>query len=178
MNVALDTLRMPYWDAAAIPPLGTSSLPNIVQSKTVDVDVPNGASTTKITIPNPLYAYTFHPLPVADFETPGSKAWTLWGSTKRYPTTRDNSAESRNTEIGQSLDANRQNLMQATYQILGMQKRYVDISNNLAGSADKSAIPNNLESVHDTLHNTVGHGGHMYDTAFSAFDPIFWLLHT
>lgn len=41
-------------------------------------------------------------------------------------------------------------------------------------------VLDSLESVHDTIHNTVGSAGpgHMTNAAYSAFDPVFWLLHT
>jgi tyrosinase len=193
MYTALSTFRMPYWDAAAVAPVGTSSYPGIVQATTIEIEVPSGGTTTRIAIPNPLYAYTFHPLPVNDFrssEDPGvsaldanstimaSNPWILWSSTKRYPSTMDGNAVSQNDLVAQSLDRNQANLMQRTYQMLGLQKNYLDVSNNMAESISQSAVPDSLESVHDTLHNTVGNRGHMWDTAYSAFDPIFWLLHT
>jgi tyrosinase len=193
MYTALSTFRMPYWDAAAVAPMGTSSYPGIVQATTVELEVPSGHRTTNIATPNPLYAYTFHPLVFEDFQSSedmgvsaldanstisASDPWILWTSTKRYPSTTDATAMSQNDLVAQTLDRNQANLMQRTYQMLGMQKNYLDISNNMAESTTQAAISDSLESVHDTLHNTVGNGGHMYDTAYSAFDPIFWLLHT
>jgi tyrosinase len=175
MNIALDTFRMPYWDAAAISPAGTSSYPSILQVKIVEVEMPTGGVTAKIDVPNPLYMYTFHPIPNDDFD---SEPWTLWNSSKRFPTTMDEKAESQNRQVGDFLDKNWKNFQQRTYQMLGLQEKYLDISNNMAEKTSKSAIPDSLESVHDTLHNTIGDGGHMQNAAYSAFDPIFWLLHT
>ena len=175
MYNALNTFRMPYWDAAAVPPKDTSSFPAIVQQETVEIEVPSGESTTTISVPNPLYAYYFHPLPVDDFK---SVPWILWNSTKRYPASIAVSAKSQNDLVAESLDSNRVNLMQQTYQMLGMQANYLDVSNSMVEMSTEGAIPNSLESVHDTLHNAIGRGGHMYDAAYSAFDPIFWLLHT
>jgi tyrosinase len=188
MYTALSTFRMPYWDAAAVAPMGTSSYPGLVQAVTIETEVPSGDATTRIAISNPLYAYTFDPLVVADFKSSedpvasaldinstilASDPWILWGSTKKYPSTMDGTAMSQNDLVAQSLDRNQANLMQRTYQMLSLQKNYLDVSNNMAESTSQSAIPDSLESVHDTLHNTVGNGGHMYDTAYSAFDPIF-----
>ncbi|KAI4914795.1 hypothetical protein J4E90_004829 [Alternaria incomplexa] len=175
MYNALSTFRMPYWDAAAVPPKDTSSFPAIVQQETVEIEVPSGDSTTTIHVSNPLYAYHFHPLPVDDFK---SVPWILWNSTKRYPASMAVSAKSQNDLVAESLDSNRVNLMQQTYQMLGMQANYLDVSNSMVEMSTEGAIPNSLESVHDTLHNAIGRGGHMYDAAYSAFDPIFWLLHT
>jgi tyrosinase len=52
-----------------------------------------------------------------------------------------------------------------------MQHDYNAISNDLQPG-------DSLESVHDTIHNTVGSDGHMSMLAYSSFDPIFWLHHT
>jgi tyrosinase len=57
-----------------------------------------------------------------------------------------------------------------------MQNDYYNISNNMVRKS-RNVVADSLESVHDTLHNTVGDGGHMWQTQYSAFDPIFWLLH-
>jgi tyrosinase len=180
MYNALSTFRMPYWDAAAIPPKDTGSFPAIVQERMVEIEVPSGEVTTRISVPNPLYAYSFYPLPVGDFESDGNQGapWTLWDSTKRYPTSMNGDAQSQNDLVALSLDRNRVNLMQRTYQMLGMQDKYLDVSNSMVETNAQGAIPDNLESVHDTLHNAIGRSGHMYDAAYSAFDPIFWLLHT
>lgn len=58
-----------------------------------------------------------------------------------------------------------------------MQKDYHKISNNMVANG---GVLDSLESVHDTIHNTVGSAGpgHMTNAAYSAFDPVFWLLHT
>jgi tyrosinase len=57
VNAAL-RFRIPYWDWAS-----DSSLPDVVASQgTIQVTTPQGNQT----IPNPLYCYTFNPLP-ADF---------------------------------------------------------------------------------------------------------------
>ena len=60
---------------------------------------------------------------------------------------------------------------------MAMQKDYHNISNNMVSLG---GVLDSLESVHDTIHNTVGSSGpgHMTNAAYSAFDPVFWLLHT
>ena len=59
---------------------------------------------------------------------------------------------------------------------MAMQKDYHNISNNMVSIG---GVLDSLESVHDTIHNTVGSSGpgHMTNAAYSAFDPVFWLLH-
>lgn len=61
--------------------------------------------------------------------------------------------------------------------MMAMQKDYHNISNNMVSLG---GVLDSLESVHDTIHNTVGSSGpgHMTNAAYSAFDPVFWLLHT
>ncbi|KAH7390588.1 hypothetical protein BKA66DRAFT_580691 [Pyrenochaeta sp. MPI-SDFR-AT-0127] len=192
MENALATFRIPYWDAAAVPPVGTGSYPWIIQAKTIEVENTNGNTTTRSIISNPLYAYTFHPVPIDDFRDdqgrgeaenlPSGRAiepWILWNSTKRYPTNQSESAQSQDHLVAYGLDMNANQLRERTYQMLAMQKDYHSISNNLAGRKDtvQGGVPDSLESLHDTLHNTVGARGHMWATAYSAFDPIFWLLH-
>jgi tyrosinase len=178
MHKALQKLRLPYWDAAAVPPNREGSFPWCVQRKTINIELPSGNGTVNSTIPNPLYAYKFHPLPIDAFSEKkvGSTTpdrWTQWTSTMRCPTTFDASGESRDELIALHLDANRDSLRQRTYQMLALQTDYYNISNNMV----RNGVADSLESIHDTLHNTIGDGGHMWNTQYSAFDPIFWLLH-
>ena len=37
-----------------------------VQRQTIEVELPDGTNSVKTMIPNPLYSYTFHPLPGKD----------------------------------------------------------------------------------------------------------------
>ncbi|KAJ8112746.1 hypothetical protein OPT61_g4959 [Boeremia exigua] len=174
MTAVLPALRIPYWDAAAVPPVGTGSYPWSVQRKTIEVELPDGTGSIRTTIPNPLYSYSFHPLPAKDLF--GKLPWTHWQATLRYPTHRYADAESQDSKIASQLDLNLVNLRQRTYQMFAMQKDYHNISNNMVTNG---GVLDSLESVHDTIHNTVGSSGpgHMTNAAYSAFDPIFWLLH-
>lgn len=94
----------------------------------------------------------------------------------RYPTTRNADAQSQDSKVASQLDLNLVNFRQRTYQMMAMQKHYHNISNNVVSLG---GVLDSLESVHDTIHNTVGSSGpgHMTNPAYSAFDPIFWLLH-
>ncbi|KAF1930387.1 Di-copper centre-containing protein [Didymella exigua CBS 183.55] len=174
MTAALPALRLPFWDAAAVPPVGTGSYPCDVQRATIEVEIPDGTRSAKTTIPNPLYSYTFHPMPGKELF--GKLPWTHWPTTLRYPTSRWADAQSQNSMIASQLDLNLGNLRQRTYQMMAMQKNYHNISNNMVSLG---GVLDSLESVHDTIHNTVGSSGpgHMTNAAYSAFDPVFWLLH-
>lgn len=46
-----------------MPPSGESVYPSIMGQQTVNVTMPNGTAT----IPNPLFAYNFHPVIASDF---------------------------------------------------------------------------------------------------------------
>jgi tyrosinase len=184
MNNALPSLRLPYWDAAAVPPVGEGSYPWCVQRQTIEVELPDGASTKRIMIPNPLYSYTFHPLPVEDFRSQPANTtkrpdrWLEWTSTKRFPTTFNASAQSQDNQIAFHLDWNSENFRQRTYFMLAIQNDYYSFSNDMVHIKDPDhGVLDSLESVHDTLHNIVGESGHMTVLEYSAFDPIFWLLH-
>jgi tyrosinase len=185
MNDALHRLRLPYWDAAAVPPIGEGSYPWCVQRQTIEVELPSGDTTCKVFIQNPLFSYTFHPLPVEYFRSVASTGidsaavvdrWIEWKRTVRFPTTKDSTAKSQDRLVAFHLDWNSENIRQRTYSMLAMQKDYYNISNNLVRTS-RGELADSLESVHDTLHNTVGDGGHMWQTQYSSFDPIFWLLH-
>lgn len=130
----------------------------------------------KTDIPNPLYSYTFHPLPVEAFKGT-SPEFARWNFTKRFPTSKGADAESQDYKVAYELDLNRDNLRQRTYYMLAMQKEYQNFSNNMVESELNGVVVDSLESVHDSIHNTVGSGGHLTHIAYSAFDPVFWLLH-
>lgn len=157
---------MPYWDWAAVPPSGEGSFPASVQKPDIEVTLGNGTTT----IPNPLFAYTFHPLP--DWEYDGE--WTAWPSTVRAPASRDLSANSRNDVLARNLDGNRKSIQSRIYNLLTTEHNYLRMSNDLSGG-------DSLENIHGNIHNTIGGygagSGHMWYPKFSAFDPIFMLHH-
>ncbi|KAF2134809.1 Di-copper centre-containing protein, partial [Dothidotthia symphoricarpi CBS 119687] len=176
MNVALETFRMPYWDAAAVPPEGEGSYPACVQMRTMTVELPDGNTSVKTDIPNPLFSYAFHPLPIDAFKGSDSR-FTRWNTTKRFPSNRNADAESQDGKVAYELDANQVNLRQRTYYMLSMQKEYHNFSNNAVNSELSGVVVDSLESVHDSIHHSVGSNGHLTQIAYSAFDPVFWLLH-
>ncbi|KAF2115499.1 hypothetical protein BDV96DRAFT_646497 [Lophiotrema nucula] len=164
-TTALSSLRMPYWDWAAIPPSGQSVLPSSLTKTTVTVTTPKGV----ITIPNPLFSYTFHPLSASDMGN--SRPWSIWTQTLRDPSSNTASnAVSRNNLIAQQLDSNRPNIQSRVYNVLALEHDYTSVSNDRQPG-------DSLESTHDTIHNLVGSDGHMSVIAYAAFDPIFWLHH-
>ncbi|KAL1595142.1 hypothetical protein SLS60_009830 [Paraconiothyrium brasiliense] len=122
---ALPSLRLPYWDWAAIPPGEEGTLPASVQAQTVNVTMPNGT----VTITNPLHSYKFHPLP--DWEAEGDERWKEFPETVRAPTTADKNAHSNNTKAAQSLQENRSSMQARVYNLLAMQHEYLNMSTKL-----------------------------------------------
>lgn len=96
--------------------------------------------------------------------------WAAWPSTLRDPSSNDVNAASRNDLVALQLDGNRASLQSRVYNVLAMQHDYATVSSDQSSG-------DSLESIHDTVHNTVGSDGHMSLLAYAAFDPIFWLHH-
>ncbi|CAI6335178.1 unnamed protein product [Periconia digitata] len=162
---ALHELRLPYWDWAAIPPVGEGSLPHSLQQPTLTIDVPGGPTE----IANPLYSFTFHSIP--DWEAEDDERWKMWQRTLRHPTTLDSNAVSQNAKIAGMLDGNRPSMQTRVFGLLALQHDYLPMSNKLQPG-------DSLESIHGTIHDMVGGDGHMLWLQYSAYDPIFWLHHT
>lgn len=163
---ALSAFRIPYWDWAAVPPSGEGTFPKSVQQPEIGITLVNG--TTKI--PNPMYAYNFHPIPNWEHDID----WTEWSSTKRAPPSRNLNATSRNEVLARNLDRNRNNIQARIYNMLTTEHNYLRMSNDLSKG-------DSLENIHGNIHNTVGGSGagrgHMWYPKFSAFDPVFMMHH-
>lgn len=163
---ALSTLRMPYWDWAMVPPTGQDVMPSSLQRPTIQVVMPNGTNI----ISNPLYSYRFHPLVYNDLHDNSEPQFSVWPGTIRDPSTQQANAASRNDLVANQMDQIRANLQSRLYHIFTMETDYFDMSSDVS-------IDDSLEAVHDTVHTTVGSGGHMSEVPYAAFDPIFWLHH-
>lgn len=88
----------------------------------------------------------------------------------RNPTTADANAKSNNSKSATDLENNRSSMQARVYNLLSMQDEYLNMSTKL--------IPgDSMESIHGTIHDTVGGDGTMTWLFYSAFDPIFWLHH-
>ena len=58
---AVETLRLPYWDWSL-----NLTMPDITTQQSVTIQTPQGVKG----VPNPLYAYSFHPVSSTDFPDP------------------------------------------------------------------------------------------------------------
>jgi tyrosinase len=87
-NTAAQNLRAPYWDWATntVPP------PEVISLQSVNIITFNGST---ISVPNPLYQYTFHPI---DKSFP--RTYQSWKTTIRQP---DNPADPNATTDVQRL---------------------------------------------------------------------------
>ncbi|KAI9720620.1 MAG: hypothetical protein M1812_002800 [Candelaria pacifica] len=171
-TAAAADFRVPYWDWAKAPPTDWGTLPwSVGGPTTVDVVTPTGNKT----INNPLYTYKFHELKSNDFpDTP----FATWNNTLRYPNSQSPDASSQDLSMGSNLDNSRLALRDRVYNLLVNNHNYRNFSNKSWYSNGSPSNPyDSLESIHDTVHGIVGHGGHMGFLEYAGFDPVFMLHH-
>ncbi|KXL44734.1 hypothetical protein M433DRAFT_166430 [Acidomyces richmondensis BFW] len=161
--------RLPYWDWAAMPPSGESVYPSIMGQQTVNVTMPNGTAT----IPNPLFAYNFHPVIASDFVY---NPFASWNQSMRYPTSWADNAVSQNPLVGQLLENSRMSFQNRLYNLFTHYNNFTEFGNE-AWIHPGISNADSLESIHDVIHSLTGSNGHMTYLDYSAFDPIFWLHH-
>ncbi|MCJ1384871.1 hypothetical protein MMC17_007989 [Xylographa soralifera] len=144
-RAAAETFRIPYWDWSLDP-----KMPGLVNVPTITITTPTGVQD----VPNPLYNYTFNPLPTSpDF--PEGDNVSQYLSTVRYPTSLDPNATSQPEKINKQLQANAESLHDLTYQLLASEPDYA----NFTSSAFSHG--NSLENMHNMIHGIVGNSGHM-----------------
>jgi tyrosinase len=170
---AAATLRMPYWDWAMDPGQGGSTVPSQMRDQTVTVTKPQGT----VTIPNPLYKYSFGSSLPSEM---GGGPWNSWPETLRRPVA--GPTRSNNNEMNARFNSLRVSLRDRVFALFASKANWgaastsaIGVRTDLSGGGVDS-----FESVHDAIHNTAGgeSGGHMYYLDVSAFDPLFWLHHT
>ncbi|KAL8776949.1 MAG: hypothetical protein Q9213_008074 [Squamulea squamosa] len=150
-------------------------MPPEVSQPTIYIKTPNGT----VSVSNPLYNYTFHPLPSNDDFPPiggpsnGPQVW-YFPSTVRYP---DSNNQSQPDLVNKQLQANGAAFHSQTYALLTQQPDYAIFSNYRYNDGRGIGRYNSLENMHNGIHMFVGNGGHMSNIPYSSFDPIFWLHH-
>ncbi|KAL8794331.1 MAG: hypothetical protein Q9195_003158 [Heterodermia aff. obscurata] len=160
---AASTLRIPYWDWAL-----DTNMPDVTNQPMININTPNGSQF----IANPLYNYTFHPLPSPpDF--PNVKQGK-YPNTVRYP---DDEGRSQPSLANAALNRNAGGIRATLYNLLTSVQTYAAFSNT--GSNDgRTNSYNNLENLHNAIHILVGGNlGHMQYISLSSFDPVFFLHH-
>jgi tyrosinase len=164
---------MPYWDWAKAPPSGQTNTPAAIRDQTVTVTKPSG----KVSIPNPLYSYTWGTSLPAEM---GGGPYGNSVTTLRRPVA--NPSRSNNNELNSRMNSLRVSLRDRVYGIFMSGASWGSVSTSAIGVriAQNGNSPDSFESIHDAVHSTTGGetGGHMYYLDYSSFDPIFWLHHT
>jgi tyrosinase len=94
----------------------------------------------------------------------------------RAPTPENAEAQSNNTLVAITLDANAQSFQTRLYNIFASVSNFGQFANEAWTGANGSSF-DSIEALHDTIHTLSGLQGHMAFIPFSAFDPIFWLHH-
>ncbi|KAF1923578.1 tyrosinase [Didymella exigua CBS 183.55] len=168
---AASTLRMPYWDWAQDG--GSATVPTLIRDQTVTVTKPSG----RVTIPNPLYSYSWGSSLPSEI---GGGPWSNWPNTLRRPVA--NPTRSNNNEMNARFNAMRVSLRDRVFALFASKQAWGSASTSQIGVRTDSSGSgiDSFESIHDSVHNTAGGetGGHMYYLDISSFDPIFWLHHT
>ncbi|KAI4271546.1 MAG: hypothetical protein LQ337_005945 [Flavoplaca oasis] len=144
-RAAARTLRIPFWDWSL-----DATMPPEVSQPTIYINAPEGT----VNVPNPLYSYTFHPLPSEDEFPPigsspnGPKVWSFQ-STVRYP---DSNNQSQPDLVNRQLQANGAALHSMTYALLTQQPDYGPFSNTRYDDARGLGRYNNIENIHNGIH--------------------------
>ncbi|KAF9069697.1 tyrosinase [Rhodocollybia butyracea] len=160
---AARVLRQPYWDWAsnAVPP------PEVISLDQVTIVNPAGH---KVSVPNPLRRYTFHPIDPS-FPEP----YASWPTTLRHPLSEDPNATDNVKELTATLKSAASQLKTKTYNLLSRVHTWPAFSNHTPD--DGGSASNSLEGIHDGVHVDVGGNGQMSDPSVAAFDPIFFMHH-
>ncbi|KAK5133981.1 hypothetical protein LTR08_007101 [Meristemomyces frigidus] len=169
MKGAASTMRFPYWDWAAQPTPGGTTLPVVVSERTISVNTPTGQQT----INNPLFRHYF-----SDASQLYYSPFVDWPYTLRYPNSDASTASSVEQSAISAFDNIRPSMQDQVYQLFSTCSDYLHFSNDDAGSSSTSCS-NSLEGIHNTIHTTAGgpgsstvSGGHMTYLPLAAFDPI------
>ena len=162
-QAAAITMRIPYWDWSV-----NATMPDLVNQPNITITTATGAKS----ISNPLYTYTFHPLPSSP-AFPRGNALSSYPNTARYPNSKK---QSQPALANAQLLANAQSLHDGVYQLFASEPDYGPFSNTAYTDANGNSY-NSVENMHNAIHSLVGNGGHMGQVPYAGFDPIFWLHH-
>ncbi|KAL5121102.1 hypothetical protein ACEQ8H_000953 [Pleosporales sp. CAS-2024a] len=168
---AAATWRLPIWGWGRDVGNGPY-VPTAYRDKFVTVIKPQG----QVTIPNPLYSYTFGDTMPQEM---GNTPWNNWPTTLRRPV--PNPTRSNNNELEARFQSIAVTLRDRIYSVMSSKQPWgfasteqIGVRTDLSGSGVDS-----FESIHDVIHVTVGgeSGGHMAYLDLSSFEPMFWGHH-
>ncbi|KAK0752590.1 hypothetical protein B0T18DRAFT_459371 [Schizothecium vesticola] len=165
---AAETLRLPYWDWASDP---DSQLPPVTTQPTIKITTPTGPAE----VHNPLYSYRFQTFPFTDPDFQ-DQPLSQFSETKRCVDGSESSDGVNHYDlIADRLSSSSPRIRSLLYSTFTQGPSFVAMAST--GGAAFS-----LELPHNTVHQEVSGGplsktGHTKPVKWSAFDPIFWLLH-
>jgi tyrosinase len=174
LEAAAQVWRLPYWDWALFP-----AVPTEIASPTVNIISAQG---TLVSVRNPLHHYGFQNMPEPSFTGFNRPNYAGWPTTLRQP----NSPLSRNAvsqpDVVNEMIASDDELMTKVLDLfpttLPTPDPWGQFSNHSwASIPGHQGHITSLEEIHDRIHGYIGGPGHMGNTGFSAFDPIFWFHH-
>ncbi|EXJ57078.1 hypothetical protein A1O7_07422 [Cladophialophora yegresii CBS 114405] len=157
------TLRHPYWDWAVHP-----ALPDVVAEPRITVNTPIGWRT----MDNPLYQYVFQSnaagngFPLSDPMANFSRTVRWWDQTTK---------SSNQSAATAALLANAASIQSLVYQMFTALTDYTAFSCTWPGGQQNTG--NNIETIHNSIHNSIGGYGHMQFPEVAGFDPVFYLHH-
>lgn len=177
-RTAASKLRLPYWDWALKTPSGEHNMPTSIADDTITITYPNN---TVRSIANPLRKYTFHPLIPSDFSQPGEELfypYDKWKSTLRNPTFPDNSVDATDnkTEMHMIFDEQRDSRARGIYRVMSQWQGWGNFSTSAYTNPRSPLQIGDIETQHGPGHTSFMNG-HMGPSAYTAFDPVFWLHH-
>lgn len=164
------TWRLPYWEWAVDVP----AIPPEWISLTISIWGTNGQPFDE---PNPFIGYGFKLIPPSfgAYYVP----FGLFPTTLRWPSTAGADAKSRPEEVTPYLQS--KDVKQHVWSVFESALTWDHFSNEGLNSPQVPGPINNLETVHNTVHNgSGGFGiaeGHMTEIPTAGFDPIFWMHH-
>ncbi|ETI25886.1 hypothetical protein G647_02663 [Cladophialophora carrionii CBS 160.54] len=162
VNASLN-LRHPYWDWAVHP-----MLPDVVAEPQITVNTPRGWQT----MDNPLYQYVFQSnavgngFPLSDPMANFSRTVRWWNQTSK---------SSNQSAATAALLANAPAIQSLVYQMFTTVTDYTAMSCTWPGG--QMGTGNNIETIHNSVHNSIGGYGHMQFPEVAGFDPVFYLHH-
>jgi tyrosinase len=194
------TLRHPYWDWALYP-----ALPDVVTQTQLSINTPQGLQTvdnplfaynfqsdaagngfpaadpvcSRLSCPAPKLSLTG--VPDGQFLDNGPMVGGT--DTVKQSKRRHCSINGKCSYVSGKEDAGRAlvpddllcRILSLTYQLLTAVSNYTTFSCTWPGG--QTGIANNIEGIHNSIHNSVGGFGHMAFPETAGFDPVFWLHH-
>jgi tyrosinase len=126
------------------------------------------------TVSNPLYSYTFQSDAAGNGFPPSNPLANL-ACTVRHWDGKTNLSD--HPAANAAMASTAPGLLSASYRVFSDTSDYTAFSTTAMLPNRTSTTGNNIEIIHNQIHNNLGGYGHMSWLELAAFDPIFWLHH-